>query len=227
MNLKTFQNDDDQCTIIAEDLPNASLFGKFQRVIADIARVYPRAILVGAAAAAQFIGSSNDPRITLDVDILLDEKDFSDFLADEIPMETLTVLETYFDDSDSANHSLKHKETGIYVDLLSLESKPIRKNLVRHILENRKNATYRLKVLGQFIDILKPEYLIAMKLNRFFKKPKSERGQCDRIDILKLLKVLGNSGIAPDHEIIKTVCNRNEAACYLTLLDDFEIRKSE
>jgi hypothetical protein len=227
MSLKTFHNNDDQCVIIAEDLPKASLLGKFQQVIADIAGVYPKAILVGAAAAAQYIGSSNNPRITLDVDILLEEKDFSDFLADEIPGQTLTALETCFDDSDSVNHSLKHKETGIYVDLLSLESKPIRKNLVRNILENRKNATHRLKVLGRFIDILKPEYLIAMKLNRFFKKPKSERGQCDRIDILKLLKAQGNNVMAPDHEIITTVCNRNEAACYLTLLDEFETRKSE
>jgi len=227
MKPKTLHDTDEQCMLIAEDLPASSLFAKFQRVIADIAGVYPRAVLVGAAAAAQYIGSSNNPRITRDVDILLEEKDFSDFLEDEIPLETLTALERYFDDSDSANHSLKHKGTGIYVDLLSLESRPIRKNMIRHILENRKTATNRLKVQGRFIDILKPEYLIAMKLNRFSKKPGSERGQCDRVDILKLLKALGESLIAADHEIIKKVCNRNEAACYIKLLDDFETSKCE
>lgn len=215
---------DDQCILIAQDtLEEAiadSIPGRFNRVVSDIARVYPRAILVGAVAAAQYITHQNEPRITYDVDVLLEEKEFSDFLADEIPEDTLSALETYFEDSDSANHSLKHRETGIYVDLLSLESKPVRKKIVRYILENREKATNTFQVGGQSIDILKPEFLIAMKLNRYSKGPRSERGLCDRVDIMKVLKALWGGEIAMDHDTVRVFCNRNEVRCYADILKD-------
>lgn len=223
--------DDDRCMLIIEDsleeIPKDSLPGQFIRVISDISKVYPTAILVGAVAAAQYISHANEPRITYDVDILLDEKDFSDFLGDEIPADTVLQLETYFDDSDSINHSLKHKETGIYVDLLSLESKPIRKKLVRYILENRDKSTNTFQIGTHSIDILKPEFLIAMKLNRYSKKPRSERGLCDRVDIMKVLKALWDGEISMDHDIIRTICNKNETECYASILDDVECEMRE
>jgi hypothetical protein len=222
-----FIHNDDRCILTAEDRSIETLPGKFNRVISDISKVYPTAILVGAVAAAQYIRHSNEPRITYDVDVLLDEKDFSDFLLDEIPLDTVTKLETFFFDSDSVNHSLKHKETGIYLDLLSVESKPIRKNIVRYILGNRDKTTHVLKVGDRSIDILRPEFLIAMKLNRYSKKPRSERGLCDRIDIMKVLKALWGSSITMDHETIKTVCNRNETECYLSILEDVETEMGE
>jgi len=226
MDPKIVKCDDDRCMLIiddrAEDIPKDSLPGKFYRVISDISKVYPTAILVGAVAAAQYISQPNEPRITYDVDVLLNAEDFSDFLMDDIPENTVSLLETYFDDSDSVNHSLKHKKTGIYVDLLSIESKPIRKKIVRYILENREKATNTFHIGTQTIDILKPEFLIAMKLNRYSKKPRSERGLCDRVDIMKVLKALWNGEIPMDHDMIRTICNRNEAACYATILDDVE-----
>lgn len=217
---------DDQCILIAEDVLEdqlaGSIPGQFNRVISDIAKVYPSAILVGAAAAAQYISHENEPRITYDVDVLVGEKDFSDFMADEIPDETVKTLETYFEDSDSANHSLKHRETGIYVDLLSLASKPVRKKIVRHILENRDKTTNTFQVGEQSIAILKPEFLIAMKLNRYSKKPRSERGLCDRVDIMKVLKALWGGEISPDHDTIRIFCNPNETKCYADILNDVE-----
>jgi len=215
-----------RCTLIAGDPLTEALAesfpGRFNRVISDIAKVYPRAILVGAAAAAQYITHENEPRITYDVDILLEEKDLTDFLEDEIPEETLVTLETYFEDSDSVNHSFKHRETGIYVDILSTENKAIRKKIVRYILENRDKTTNTFQVDGRSIAILKPEFLIAMKLNRYAKGPRSERGLCDRVDIMKMFKALWDGDIRPDRDIIRLFCNQNEARHLDTILNDVE-----
>ncbi|MFO7962926.1 MAG: hypothetical protein R6U50_03305 [Desulfobacterales bacterium] len=215
---------DNRCVLMAEealeDALSEAVPGRFNRVVADIAKVYPTAILVGAVAAAQYISRENEPRITYDVDILLEEKEFSEFLADEIPEPTLSKLETHFQDPDSANHSLMHKETGIYVDLLSLESKPIRKKIVRYILAHREKTTNAFQVGGQTIDILKPEFLVAMKLNRYSKKPRSERGLCDRVDIMKVLKALWADGVDMDHDTIRVFCNQNEARCYAAIIKD-------
>ena len=222
---------DDQCVLIAgdtvEDASAESIPGRFNRVISDIANVYPDAILVGAVAAAQYISHENEPRITYDVDVLLTEKDFSDFLDDDIPEETVEKLDAYFEDSDSVNHSLKHRKTGIYVDVLSLESRPIRKKIVRYILKNRDKATNTFQVGGRSIAILKPEFLIAMKLNRYSKKPRSERGLCDRVDIMKVLKALWGGEISPDHGTIKVFCNQNEARCFDAIVNDVECELRE
>jgi len=218
--------EDDRCILIADDSLKAAsrdtVPGQFNRVIADIAKAYPKAILVGAAAAAQYIRHSNEPRITRDVDVILEEKEFADFLMDSIPEDTLTTLETYFDDSDSINHSLKHRETGIYVDLLSVESKPIRRKVLRYILANRRKTTNTFQVGKHSIDILKPELLIAMKLNRYAKSPRSDRALCDRVDILKVLRALWDGEISVDHEAIDEFCNSKEAECYASMLDDVE-----
>ena len=216
--------DGDRCIIVAqeslEESVKQSLAGQFNKVISDIATVYPTAILVGAVAAAQYIGQSNEPRITYDVDVLLEEKDFIDFLEDDIPKDIEKKLDTYFDTSDSTSHSLKHKKTGIYVDLLSLQSKPVRKKIVRHILSNREETTNIYQIGEHSIAILKPEYLIAMKLNRYSKLPRSERGLCDRVDIMKVVKALKNTDVAMNEDTIKLFCNANEAECYANILDD-------
>lgn len=192
----------------------------YNRVLEDIVRVYDNAILVGAVAAAKYIDHPHEARVTYDVDILIDEKNFSDFLNDEIPEAVLHELERRFADSDSPNHSLRHRETGIYVDLLSASSKPISGKLVRHILDSRDTTTELIPVGDRHIRILKPEYIVAMKLSRCTKNPRSERGLCDRIDIIKLLKSRWQGETAMNHEIIKSVINRNEIKCYGSIVDD-------
>lgn len=167
----------------------------FNYVLSDIVKVYPNAVLVGAIAASKYIRPPVRPRVTYDVDILLSETDFELFLADNLPEASLKNLETYFLDSDSANHSLKHKSTGIYVDFLSTESTPLKPRLIRHILENRKKTTNILRLSGANIDIVKPEYLIALKLNRYYKIPRTEKGVSDRLDIIKILKTLSLNSI--------------------------------
>jgi hypothetical protein len=218
--------DSARCVIVAETfldkVSGHSLPDKFSRVISDVAAVYPNAVLVGAVAASYYIRHSNEPRITYDVDILIDEREFIDFLEDEIPDDTLRKMETYFEDSDSANHSLKHRATGIYVDLLSTESKPVRKKTVKYILENREKTTNVLKVGETLIDILKPEFLVAMKMSRCTKSPRSERGLCDRIDIMKVLKTLWDGDKTLDQETIRAFLNRNEIKCFDSILSDVE-----
>jgi hypothetical protein len=223
--------DDDRCVLLAEDLTSdteeTSHREKFNKVLGDVAKVYPDAVLVGAVAAAKYIRHPEKPRTTHDVDVLLDEKDFTEFLIDEIPENTLERLETYFDDSDSANHSMKHRSTGIYVDFLSTESKPIRKKLIRHILRHRKQATHLMKDGDRAIEILKPEYLLAMKVIRYSKDPKTERGMSDRVDIVKVLKTMRDRNIAVEHDRVREFLNRHEITNYDRILKEAAAEEGE
>ena len=216
---------DDRCVLMAEDFieeaaAEPSATGKFNQVLADLARVYPDAVLVGAVAAAKYVRNPNMPRETEDVDVLLGEKDFAEFLIDEIPEEKEKLLDTYFETSDSANHSLKHRETGIYVDLLSTESAPIRKKIARHVLQERDRATHMLFGENHTIDILRPELLLAMKVNRYGKNPKTEKGISDHLDIVKILKTLTQRSIIIDHDKVKSFLNDYEKKHYDTIVKE-------
>ena len=214
--------DDDRCVLMVEDLAGHAIesgqSAKFNKVIADIARVYPDALLVGAVAAAKYIRHPNEPRQTQDVDVMLGEKDFAEFLLDEIPEDTLGRLETYFENSDSMNHSMRHRETGIYVDFLSGESQPIRKSLVRHILDNRSQVTHTLQNRDADIEILKPEYLLAMKVMRYSKYFDTERGASDLQDIVKLLETMEDRNVPVDHDLVRSLLNRIEKGYYEKIL---------
>lgn len=222
MNNDILDCDDDRCVLLPEDFedetearPHAE---KFNKVIEDIAKVYPDAMLVGAVAAAKYIRHPSEPRETQDVDVLLDEKDFAEFLVDEIPADKLRALETYFDNSDSVNHSMRHKETGVYVDFLSAESQPIRKSLMRYILEHRRETTHLLEDRDKGIEILKPEYLLAMKVMRYCKYYDTERGASDRMDIVKILETLQERDIPVDHDRVRSLLDRHEVKYYDRIL---------
>jgi len=229
MNDKYVQYDDDQDELLEDEL-----FLKYHRnkpgsgfnyVIVDVLKVYPKAVLVGAIAASKYIRPPIRPRVTYDVDILLSEPDFEAFLGDDLPEDALKNLEKYFMDSDSVNHSLRHKSTGIYVDFLSTESTPLKKRLIRHILENRKKTTNIFRFGDSTIDIVKPEYLIALKLNRYYKIPRTEKGICDRLDIIKILKTLIASSITFSFNEVEEFMNKQEISCFKKIYDDvnFEI----
>ena len=125
---------------------------------------------------------------------------------------------------------MKHKQAGIYVDFLSTQSKPIKKKLIRHILNNRKQTTNFLKVGDRRIAIIKPEILIALKLNRYNKNPNTEKGLSDRLDIIKILKTLNAHCFKLDVPAIRDIVTKaefkrysqitagveNEMACELT-----------
>lgn len=210
MKQKFLQCDDKRCELLADDffshVHGNTTQSRFNNVIADIVKVYPDAVLIGAIAAAKYIRHPVEPRMTYDVDILLSESDFDAFLSDNMNDATRISLETHFENSDSAMHSMKHRQTGIYVDFLSLQSKPVKKKLIRYILNNRKQTTNILKVGDSEIEIVKPEILVAMKLNRYNKNPKTEKGLSDRLDIIKILKTLCANCIAIDlsqfHEFV-------------------------
>lgn len=215
---------DDRCILLAEDFKdeeaNPSATAKFNRVLADLTKVYPSAILAGAVAAAKYVRNPDAPRETEDLDVLLDEKDFAEFLIDEIPQEKLEILERHFETSDSASHSLKHKETGIYVDLISTQSTPIRKKISRYILKNRTRATHILFGGNHNIDVLKPELILAMKVNRHCKDPKTAKGISDYLDIVKLIKTLREKQIEIDHDAVRSFLNRREKKQYDAILEE-------
>ena len=214
--------EDDRCVLLAEDfldnVSEVSKSGRFNKVIDDLSKVYPDAILCGAVAAAKYVRTPERPRETEDIDVMLDEKDFAEFLIDEIPEDKLKVLDRYFDTSDSVNHSLRHRETGIYVDLLSTESSPIRKKISRHVLENRDMATHILIGDQHSMDILKPELILAMKINRHAKDPGSEKGRSDRMDVEKILKTLLEKNIPVETEKIYAFLNRREIKLFSEIL---------
>lgn len=194
----------------------------FNYVISDVVKVYPNAVLVGAIAASKYIRPPIRPRVTYDVDILLSENDFELFLEDDLPEESLKNLEKYFLDSDSVNHSLKHKSTGIYVDFLSTESAPLKPRLIRHILEHRNITTNILRLGDSKIDIVKPEYLIALKLNRYYKIPKTEKGLSDRLDIIKILKTLISDSIPFSLSGASEFMGKQERTSFKKIYDDVE-----
>ncbi len=207
--------EDDRCVLLAEDfqkdVSKDDKTEKFGKVINDLSRIYPEAVLVGAVAAAKYVRHPERPRETEDIDVLLGEEDFAEFLIDELPEDKLKKLNAYFDTSDSVNHSLKHKKTGIYVDLLSTESNPIRKKISRHVLGNREQATHTLIGDEHSMDILKPELLLAMKINRYCKNPDSEKGRSDYIDIVKIIKTMREKKIPIKQDTIKSFLNDREA----------------
>lgn len=214
MTQKFLECESDRCEVLADDFfshagGNAHK-SRFNNVLADVARVYPGAILIGAIAASKYIRPPVEPRMTYDVDILLSEIDFEAFLADAMPPETTNILETFFENSDSAMHSLKHRQTGIYVDFLSAQSQPVKKKLIRHILFHRKETTHLLKVGDSTVQIIRPEFLIAMKLNRYHKNPKTEKGLSDRLDIIKILKTFHTNCLTVDASMIEAFVSQSE-----------------
>jgi len=223
------QCDDAHCELLADDFfSNAHGYSKqsrFNNVIADIVNVYPDSILIGAISAAKYIRHPIEPRVTFDVDILLSESDFEQFLCDDMPASTREKLDAFFEDSDSVMHSMRHKQTGIYVDFLSAQSTPVKKKLIRHILKNRAQTTNILKVGSGQVDIIKPEILIVLKLNRYNKNPNTEKGLSDRLDIIKILKTLKAKCFTLDISAIREIVTKAEFKRYTQIADgvDYEM----
>ncbi len=216
--------DDIQCFLVTEHFfeyfKDDSGVSKFDRAILDLARIYPDAVLVGAIAVSKYVQPPIEPRVTFDIDVVLKESDFNAFLNDELPEDKLEILETYFKTSDSVSHSLIHRKTGIYVDFLSVQSEPVRKRLIRYILDNREEATNLLAMDAYRIQIAKPELIVAMKLNRYAKKPRSEKGLADRLDIVKIMKSYHGRPELLDPDKIRAYANRREIRCLEEILED-------
>lgn len=226
MKQKFIQCDDERCELLADDFFSNTHGNKnqsrFNNVIADVIKVYPDAILIGAIAAAKYIRHPFEPRMTYDVDILLSESDFDAFLSDNMPSPTRKNLETYFADSDSVMHSMKHRQTEIYVDFLSAQSKPVKKKLIRYILNNRRQTTNILKVGDAQIEIVKPEILIALKLHRYNKNPNTEKGLSDCLDIIKILKTLCSKCITLEISEIEGLVTKAEFKRYIKIAADVD-----
>jgi hypothetical protein len=96
------------------------------------------------------------------------------------------------------------------VDFLSVQSKPVKKKLIRYILNCRNQTTHLLRAGDQKIQIITPDVLIAMKLCRYNKNPISEKGLSDRLDIIKILKTLDANCIAEDLSGVRAFLTRAE-----------------
>ena len=216
--------DQTQCFIVAEHFleyfSEDHRVNNFDRVLIDISRVYEDAVLMGALAASKYIQPPVAPRVTFDVDIILPAQDFADFLNDEIPPDKLDMLEALFETSDSTNHSLRHRKTRLYVDFLSEVSKPISAKLVRRVLENPDETTNTLTLNGRSLRILKPELIVAMKLHRYAKSPRSEKALSDRLDIVKMLKTYHQQPEILNPEEIRAMIRRREIRYFEEMLED-------
>jgi hypothetical protein len=216
--------DNVQCFLVAEHyfeyFKDDTGVSTFDRTLLDIARIYENGILFGATAVGKYVQSPIEPRVTFDIDVILEEEDFDAFLNDSMEKKKRRLLDTYFKDSDTVNHSLIHKKTGLYVDFLSTESGSVRRRLIRYILEKREDTTNLLAMNGHSIRIAKPEILIAAKLNRYAKKPGSEKGLADRLDIVKLLKSYHGKSDLLDPEQIRAISNRREIKHLDAILED-------
>jgi hypothetical protein len=220
-----------QCFLVTEHyfdyFKDDSGVTRFDRAILDLARVYADAVLVGAIAVSKYVKPPIEPRVTFDVDVILGEADFEEFLNDAIAGERRGLLDACFAASDTVNHSLIHKRTAIYVDFLSVQSEPLRKRLIRSILENKEETTNMLAMNSHRIRIAKPELIIAAKLNRYAKKPGSEKGLADRLDIVKLFKSYPGQPELLDPERIRPFLNRREAAHLEKILADVDRERRE
>lgn len=216
--------DEIQCFMVAEHFfeyfSDEQGVTTFDRALLDLARVYDDAVLVGAMAVSKYVQPPIEPRVTFDIDVILGEQDFEDFLNDEIPEGKNQILDTYFETSDSVSHSIKHKKTHIYVDFLSVQSEPVRKKLIRYILEDHDAATNLLSMNDHRLLIAKPELVIAMKLNRYTKKPGSEKGLADRLDIVKMLKSYYGQTDLLDPDKIRAMITRRETKSLDEILED-------
>lgn len=224
MQQKIVSCDDTQCIFVAEHFldyfSEDKRVNNFDRVLIDISRVYENAILAGALGASKYIQPPVEPRVTFDVDLVLDQEDFNDFLNDEIPADKLSLLEQYFEPSDSVNHSLRHRKTRLYVDFLSAESRPLSGKLLRHILADPGETTNILVIDGHRMAVLKPELIIAMKLHRYAKSPRSEKALSDRLDIVKMLKSYHGRPDLLDPEGVRAFLRRRQVGYFEEMLAD-------
>jgi hypothetical protein len=59
-----------------------------------------------------------------------------------------------------------------------------------------------------------------MKVIRYSKDPKTERGASDRLDIIKVLKTMKDRGIAIEHNRVRGFLNRYEITNYDRILEE-------
>ncbi len=190
---------------------------KFDNVIMDIIKVYPNAILIGAVAVSKYLRYPVQPRATYDVDFLVTADDFENFLDDEIPEKKLKILDSLFSDPRSASHSLLHSKTQVDVDLISVQSPPVKKKVVNFILKNTKECIHRLNIRDKVVNVLRPEFVIIMKLHRHVKNPNSKKGISDLLDIMNIITTYINSGESLELSTIEEFTNQREFAKYQTI----------
>lgn len=145
------------------DEPSSS----FARVLKDLMEACPECVVVGGIALSFYV---ENPRTTKDVDIvLLQVTPFRDRLKE------------FFDEVPDKPFTLRHKETSIEVDFLTLDHPLINREILA-LVPVQFNVITRA---GTDVKVVKPNLLLGLKLARAVHN--TQQGFQDRADILSLL----------------------------------------
>jgi hypothetical protein len=139
----------------------------FNRVIRDLMECCPQGVIVGGIAVTFYV---KNPRTTKDVDIVL--------------LDTASLASRFrerFEPIAGMPSSVRHKETGIEVDLLMPES-PLAN---RALLEQATKHFRLIDRAGTLVRVAAPEMIVGLKLRRALNA--TPKGLIDRSDILTIL----------------------------------------
>lgn len=140
----------------------------FARTLKDLMEACPEGVIVGGIALSFHV---ENPRATKDIDIvLLDE--FSGPGRFEDPFEPVPGKPL----------SVRHKDTGIEVDLLTPANPVLNAKILSMVPENLEV----IEQAGTKIRVAKPAVIIGLKLGRAIHN--TPEGLQDRADILSLLR---------------------------------------
>jgi hypothetical protein len=140
----------------------------FARVLRDLMESCPGCVVVGGVGVAFYV---RNPRATKDVDIVItDESPLSPGFFDR------------FEWTEDKPFTVRHKETGIEVDLLTVDNPVVNRGLLMKV-PNRVNEFERA---GTSIRVAKPDFIIGLKLHRAINN--TPEGYQDRTDILTILR---------------------------------------
>ena len=179
----------------AMDDPRSS----FNRVLHDLMECCPGGVIVGGMAVSFYV---KNPRTTKDVDIIL---------LGEKPA-TKAFLERFEPIADKPL-SVRHKDTGIEVDVLS----PRNPVMNRELLEAASERFRVIERAGTEVRVAEPEMIVALKLRRAMNT--TPKGLIDRADILNILTDNPEVDVTP----LKSLLPEEES----DLLDDLLIYREK
>ena len=138
----------------------------FARVVKDVMEVFPDCVIVGGVALSYHV---KNRRLTEDVDIVLLNTSFTGLAGERFEM---------VEDKPS---TLRHKETGIKVDVLTPDHPTVNRELVNIVPVH----VQIIEQAGTRIRVASPAMVIGLKLPRAIHE--SRKGLQDRLDIISIL----------------------------------------
>lgn len=202
----------------------------FKKAIKDFLEVYPNSVLTGALAI--WIGEYyiEETRNTVDIDLILNHDNFVEFVtklqSGEYPREILDK----FKDDETNKHQLVHKTLDIPVDILSYVKPGLNRVseyvLNDKLLEDIMNDVDRFSNKQDDIRIIKPEFLIAMKLRPLAHDALSLEKEGDYLrDIFSMIRYLDKNHELRKLDVINAYLFREDENKLDELLKRYQKRK--